>query len=341
MPRLASFTATFVLLTCLHAAPARAEGSRVVVLTPVGAAPAVQRAVRRTQAELRAAGFVVLVEDAPIGDVRRALSTAATKADAVAAIAIVPDQAGAAADVWVADRLSDKTLIRTVRVASVPSAERPRALAIRAVELLRASFVEVLVSPEPDPAQELPTDVRAWLQPPRGALQGVTLQLGVGMITSFDGVGPAGAPSVRLGWADASGLGARVSWLGPAYGARLTDPRGNVSVRQELVTADLIYAPAVAWSGWVPLVWLGAGAYHLHADGELLAPLVGRSADVWTAAFVGGAGLGYRLTPRVTALLDATAVVTAPRAVVTLFGEPLGRAGRPSLVADLGVAVRF
>jgi acetyl-CoA C-acetyltransferase len=41
--------------------------------------------------------------------------------------------------VWVTDRVTGKTLVRSVNVGDLPPGEQPRALAIRAVELLRAS----------------------------------------------------------------------------------------------------------------------------------------------------------------------------------------------------------
>jgi len=314
----------------------------VVVLRQPSAPAAVQRAIRRTEAELAAEGFEVVTTDAPspVPDLRQRLAAAAHEANAVAAIAVVPDAAGASADVWVTDRLTDKTLIRTLRADEVPASERARTLAIRAVELLRASFVEVLI-PEPSSNKKLPPDVDRWLRPPRGPLEGFSVQLGVGMIASFDGIGVSGAPSVRIGWVTDIGLGVRLSWLGPAFGARPSNADGSALVRQELLTTELVYAPNVDWLGFTPAVWAGGGVYHLHANGDVNGPRVGVSDQVWAAAVTGGAGMGYRLTDAITTFANLSAVVTMPRAVVTLFGEPLGRAGRPSLTADLGVALRF
>ncbi|MEQ9320662.1 MAG: hypothetical protein RIF41_15955, partial [Polyangiaceae bacterium] len=129
--------------------------------------------------------------------------------------------------------------------------------------------------------------------------------------------------------------------LGPAFGARPGNAVGSALVRQELATAELLYAPNVDWVGFTPTVWAGGGLYHLHANGDVTGPRVGVSDEVWAAAITAGAGMGYRLTESITAFVDASAVVTMPRAVVTLFGEPIGRAGRPSLLADVGVAIRF
>jgi hypothetical protein len=160
-------------------------------------------------------------------------------------------------------------------------------------------------------------------------------------LTSFDGIGPAGTPRLRLGYGSSIGLGGRLSWLGPAFGARPSGDRGSAAVRQELLTLDLVYAPLVDWAGFSPLLWIGAGAYHLYADGNLAPPLIAQSDEVWAFAGALGAGLGYRLTPEVMATVDVEALLTAPRAQVTIAGEPIGSSGRPSLDASLGITVRF
>ena len=118
------------LALALWPAAAAAERSRVVVLRRPDAPPAVQDAIRRTEAELAAEGFAVVAQAAPVdGDLRNALAAAAHRAEAVAAIAVIPGEGGATADVWVSDRVTDKTVIRTLRVDGVPAPERPRALA--------------------------------------------------------------------------------------------------------------------------------------------------------------------------------------------------------------------
>jgi hypothetical protein len=62
---------------------------------------------------------------------------------------------------------------------------------------------------------------------------------------------------------------------------------------------------------------------------------------VWSGALHGGAGIGYRVTPRFMVLLDAHALVLWPRPTVAMAGERLATTGRPTLVSNLGVVVRF
>lgn len=322
------------------ACPAMAGPSRVVLVRPAEAALA--EAVTRTRAELALEGFEVMVVPAtPDADPRAVVERIVEEQQALAAISFSLESTGAKADLWVTDRATQKTSVRTVDVSQVAAPERPRALAIRAVELLRASLVEAVADETAShPTTPLPAPVKSWLDD-RAPLQGVGFQLGVGLLTSFDGVGPAGGPVARISWGHAMGLGARLSIAGPHFGARPTGPLGAAAVRQELATADLFYAPNLDAGGFVALGWLGAGAYHLRADGQLDPPRTSQSADVWAAAFVGGAGIGYRLTPHLTVLLDGAVLLLAPQVRVTAEGEPMGTAGRPSLLSSLGIAASF
>jgi hypothetical protein len=316
--------------------------SRVVVLEPVNAEGPLRDALTRTRAELAAEGFEVVVQQLPEGaDTRRTLESAAESADAEAAIAIESITGGA--DVWVTDRVTGKTLVRTVDVRDQPTNEQPRALAIRAVELLRASLVEAVALPAPEGEKHkpLPKDIQSFVEPEAGPLLGVGAQLSVGLLTGFDGIGPAGGPVLRLSYGLDMGLFARLAWAGPAFGGAVDGPLGSAAVREEMLTLDLGYAPGVAWAGFSPMLWLGAGFHHLDARGELDEGFVGQSEDVWSAAITGGAGMGYRITPRVMVLLDAEAVVTLPRPVITMAGERIATTGRPSLLATFGVVIRF
>lgn len=332
-----------VLALALLCTTALAQAAEVVVLAPSDATPETHEAVTRTQGELVAAGFEVrmAVLD-PGADPRAAVEQAAADEEATAVIAIFPTRDGTTADVWVTDRVTDKTTVRRVHVGQLPPEERPRALSIRAVELLRASLVEA-VAPETQeqPRRRLPTTVVSWFARPKAPLEGLGAAVGVGLLASFDGISPAGAPYARLSYGTRYGLTGRLWWFGPAFGARAEGDAGSASIRQELALIDLAYVPRVDWAGFTPLLSAGIGAFHLDAVGEVRAPLLGRRAEIWAFAISAGAGLGYRLTPEVMAVIDAAALVTVPRAVITVEGKPLGTTGRPALTSSLGVAVRF
>jgi hypothetical protein len=327
----------FVVSTAVALA-APASPTRVVLLRPTPETAQVREAINRARAELRAEGFEVLVRDAPDDgrDPREALQRAAVRDQAVAALSVFSSANGTAADLWVNDRLSNKTVIRHVDVRDVPAPQRPNTLAIRVVELLRASMVEAASSEE-----GVPDDVARFVEPAGAPLRGFGMQLGVAMLASVDGLGIAGAPAARIFYGAEMGLAGRLSVVGPAFGARADGALGSASIRQERLMLELVYAPEVDWAGFTPELWIGAGGYHMFARGELTAPEVGGSDEVWAFAAGVGGGLGYRLTNDVAILLDAELLFTAPRAIVAMRGTPIGSAGQPSVVGTLGVAARF
>jgi hypothetical protein len=341
---LAPRTLALTIALCLVASLAEAA-SRVVILDPAldrGEPGALAEALTRTRAELASEGFEVVVRPRPRGDdPRKVLERVATEEQADAAIALEGE--GGLAEIWVTDRLTGKTLVRTLDVRGEDPAEQPRVLAIRAVELLKASLVEAIApaTREQPRRKELPPEVQAWLAPPMGPLDGVAVHLGAGLLTGFDGIGPAGTPVLRVSYGTSSGLAGRLTLAGPAFGAGLEGPLGVARIHEELGALELVYAPGVDWAGFTPIVWLGAGAYHLHARGELAAGFEGQSDDVWAALAEAGAGIGYRVGDQVTFVLDAGLVFTFPRVSLAMGGESIATTGRPSLLSSLGVAIRF
>jgi hypothetical protein len=138
---------------------AYADGSIVRVVRPDKRDELAYEATRRLEAELRAAGFSVVEVERKSSDDPRA-SVEANPKDGFAAIAIVTTDKGAVADVWVADRVTQKTVVRRIDVARSSSATAPSDLAVRSVELLRASLLEVWTA---DKKASLPTDVARFL----------------------------------------------------------------------------------------------------------------------------------------------------------------------------------
>ncbi len=126
---------------------------RVVLVRPAAAPPSVSEALVRMRGELLAAGFDAEVMDLPLGaDVRASLERLAPPAAAgkstTALVAVVPSADPGTAELWVIDRVTGKTVVR--RVSAPPAADPTRVaeiLAVRAVELLRASFLELAIAP--------------------------------------------------------------------------------------------------------------------------------------------------------------------------------------------------
>jgi hypothetical protein len=156
-----------VSIVLLQATIALGAASRVAVVRPRKPSADIAEATTRLAAELRAAGFEVAVVDARPGvDARTQVERTQLDPRPFATIALVGTERGAVADVWVADHLSSKTLVRRVDVGADTAV--PSALAIRAVELLRASLLEVSASGT-RPGAAVPEDVARWMAAPAAA----------------------------------------------------------------------------------------------------------------------------------------------------------------------------
>ncbi|WP_437941106.1 hypothetical protein [Sorangium sp. So ce341] len=373
-----SFTLLASLLLAPALAPARAAAappapsqqaaaaaSRVVIVEADADDPLVREAATRLRAELGAAGFeVVSVPRGREADARAALERAAQDEGAFAAAAIFRSRAGATADLWIVDRVTQKTVVRTVEVSG---AAAPSVMAVRAVELLQASLLEAsLLSSRapPDGAAggeraAVPEDVQRWMAPVRrqagaepaaerpGMFAGFGVEAGLAALLSAGGIGPALGPALRLsygagvgGGALPAGLAARLTFAGPAIGPALEGELGAVSVRQEMALLEAVWAPDTG-AAISPVLSAGVGGVHLFIAGDPLPPLRSATGEVWSIAASLGGGAGLRLTDRAALLLDAHAIFAEPRAVVTLGGERLGTAGRPTFAGSLGLLVRL
>src|SRR5689334_2649219 len=94
---------------------ALASAQRVVLLRPKTADPALLQAFGRLQGELAVHDFEVIVVDADTDAPSPAdLARAAEQAHAVSAVSLLRSQGLASADVWISDRVTGKTSMRTI-----------------------------------------------------------------------------------------------------------------------------------------------------------------------------------------------------------------------------------
>lgn len=353
------------------ARPCRAAdaGPRVVVSAD-GRDAFLRESATRLAAELGAAGFTAVRLEAPAGVPVEAASLAQLGAahDCVAAFALLrartegrgPSETDAdAVEVWLWDRLTGKTTLR--RLALGPAADEPAllptALAIRAVELLRASLVELSWTDTHTSGAAPPAPAVARLyapvRPPPAPdpVAGTSLAVGGGALVSLTKPAlPASlVPLVRASFAlpelpapAPRALGLWVAAPGLARDVRAS--AGAASVRQELA---LVLAQ---WAGrrqpgrpvhLSPRLGIGAGVYHLSARGLSGGPLLPQSAEVWSFASGLAVGLALRLGSSLAVAADVTAIATWPGAALALGDTEAGRAGRPSLLGTLEVAWGF
>jgi hypothetical protein len=361
---------------CTLAAHARAAPSRVALVRQAAPSADIAEAATRVSAELRAAGFEVIVLEARGADARAQVAGARLEPQPFAIVALVATERGAAADVWLDPSLAGDVASRRVEVDDT-SAGTASALAIRAVELLRAALLEETAKPRPAP---VPEDVARWLAAAPGAAQSAVAAAKVRPKRPATAPPPASAAaSPAAGLAAPVQAAARrtpllgtttleggIGWLhgfgsfGAAFAPslRLTLPvAANTALRASLlapaVTGDV---KATAGSAGlrqelalvevtraldegpvVPLLSAGLGGYHLLAVGR---PESGYRADAvhaWAVALAAGGGAALRVTRNAALLLDARAVVLLPEPLVYIGDIEAARAGVPMLLVSLGV----
>jgi hypothetical protein len=317
-----------------------AEPSAVVLLEPTQPDAVARETLTRARAELSGAGFRVVVAPRGEGDTRTSLEGAIRDAGAIAAIAIESRARSSAVEVWVSDRLTGKLSIRPVE----NQGEAPALLAIRAVELLRASLLELANPPastkkNPDPPAEVKrlTDPTTTTESRR---TGFGIEAGMLGLLAVEGLHPAIAPMLRASYGVPVGVGARITWAGPSFGPSLEGELGQAVITQYMGLAEVVYAPPLG--GPVALLFSGGvGAYHVSAAGELLDPQRARSGGSTTFIATWGAGLDFRIHRRFGVALETLGGVTAPGVTVDMGDEKVGRFGRPILGASLGAVGLF
>jgi hypothetical protein len=334
-----------VALSTAFALAAEADGarSRVALVRSASTDRVLHEATTRVRAELLDAGFEVVDVDSAPGDARSEVEGAAPDGACFATIAMNHAAGGAFADVWISDHLTGKTVVRRVGVRTDTNA--PSVLAIRTLELLRASLLEAAARVQPNEPPMTPArDVMQWIAPALPdaspskvpALRGTVVGFGALTLDGLQGIGLAVGPTIAV----SRGFGpwfARIALAGPLLGPDLQTTTGSATVRQEMGALEFGWASVPAPIGVD--VWGGAGGYDLHTDGSASAPYRALGGDV--ASFVTTAGVGAlaQLSPRVLLALDLSAVVLTPQPIVVIAGRDVGSAGLPSIGASLGLLV--
>jgi hypothetical protein len=265
------------------------------------------------------------------------LEQIAQQVGALACIALMHHGTGTSVDVWLVDRVSGKTTMRRLDVGRTRDAAS--VLAIRAVDLLRASLEEYEPGERPPPEvvgvdpRPVPPAVRTLTAPPAP-----TTSLQIEGLALFNGseLGFCYGPSLGLHhiW-DQFELGLVVA--GPLLGASLEGQNGGATSRQEIgwVQGRFMMLRAAPFELGAEA---GLGMHFLQAQGQPEPPLVSRSDSIY--GFMGTLGAHARLSfsPSAAIGLSLRAIALLPRQGVavldqqTLLGQPLFSASLGAIV---------
>jgi hypothetical protein len=327
---------------CASEARAQTAPSLVVVLT---AEPSSQ-AARRLARDLESLGLDVLVLRATPENSsgRTSLEKSARSVGAIAAVRLVAS--GQGTEVWVADRITGKTVIREL-VGSTETDVRPDDVALGAIELLRASLMEVHAPSPPHGEAELTNEIRALSYP--GAEGRPKVELPPTPAFSL-----AGGPSVDLGL-DGVGPSLHSQWaawlsLGQRFGARAFASLALVPAERDVTEGTVEVASNVLGLGatfdclrpdgpFVPTLGLGFVTARVQTVGRARAPFVSTSDSAWFAGGYGQLGAGLRIAPALRLRFDATLIALATRPTIESSHRAIGKWGAPGGLLSLSLEV--
>ena len=227
-------------------------------------------------------------------------------------------------------------------------------LSVRALELLRASFLEVALASARGPrldhqttSASPPQEVTRWTDAAltaamerRWSLTSTwAVEVGGCVLGSLEGVGPSVMPVIRVEHALGEHLLGRVTAAGLGTRAQFT---------QQLTTTDVAHAElaqqfglieiGARWrrdSTWQPFVSAGVGVLHLTATGQTRWPYVGLSDDRWSLVADLGAGMHVSFRRRFEVAVEVHAQGARPYPVIRFFDQEVAREGRPTLISSL------
>lgn len=317
------------------------RAQRVALVRPADDDAVLIDAFNRLHAELRIHAFEPLVLEAttttrdPDG-----LAMAAQRADALACIAFVRHDGKTAVEVWLADRVSGKITMRTLELSHTSDASS--VLAIRAVDLLRASLRELDLVERPPPEvvgvdpRPVPEAVQALTAAPEPLW---SLRAEGTLVLDRPALGPAFGPSlgVTRRLSDRIDLGLTVA--GPLLFGSWKTNEGAASVRQQLAWAEVrmhaFHSRALKLGANLAL-----GEHYLYAQGQARSPLMSRTDDVWSFLFGFGLHAQWNMVTRVAVILSVRGLILTPRPGVGI-GQRSSALALPVLYAATGIMLGF
>jgi hypothetical protein len=343
--RRARIIVLLVLAVSLFGRPARAEPALVVLVRPQAESALVNEAITRIRGELIADGFQVSMVDAPAGaDPASVLAGADRQTTAAATLGLFLHADAKVAEVWVVDRLTQKTVMRRIETTAPSARVAPEVLARRSVELLRASLLEILVEAEEKPLEEasLRANVSRWVERsfPRPSPSPWGVEAGALFLGGSGRLGSAVMPVGRLRAVFGQRFAGRLSLAGLGTRPEVESDVAKATVSQELGLFELV--AEVAPSSFVrPFASLGAGAYHIGVEGSASAPYVGKRGDRFAFAADTGAGLLLSINSTFALSFEAHLTLVTPYPVIRLLDADPVVASNPRASMALAMVVRL
>jgi hypothetical protein len=316
------------------------------------------------RAELTALGFqVVFLERPTAPDAPGAVEQAAREANTVAAVSVVPAALGVL--VWLSDRVTGKTSVRHV-AQTEGAAEQDRFVAVRVVELLRASLLELqlpdpprgevaatpelltAVTPEPPwsgqtPVVVAPSGPEAVAVPPqhRAGAGALLVNAGVGASSSHPSVALTPVLSLGAFWQPQARVSVGLSGQLPLASTQLSEAEGSADLWPWVLVASARLQPFTIRGPLDFSVAAGLMVMDFELKGtRATAPLQITREQLLTAGPHTDLALGWRLSPRLSLRSSLGADYALAKPVVRFAGRNVLALGQPLITLALGLEFR-
>jgi hypothetical protein len=301
----------------------------------------------RISGELTSAGFATEIidepktDDVPPGQSSRAwLEQLATRRGFDAVVAIVGNASPDSVEVWVVDKITKKSVVRTVHLG--PADERmPKTLSVRAIELLRSSFLEIDLAATERVSGQLaapPVVVQFVARGRAGTRPGrCGLELGGIAVKSLGGPGPALLPVVGFDFALGSSFGAQVTLAGLGTRPTVANQEGSAQIAQGFGLLGARYSFGAS-RVLRPFVTFSAGLLHTAVDGRTQVPLNQEwQVDKWSLLLDAGGGTWLWLREHLFVSTSMHVQLAEPRLAIRFVDQVVARTAGPNLLLIVAV----
>jgi hypothetical protein len=333
--------ASLALALAFTAPRVAAADARVLLVRPPDAAREVSAALVRVQGELTADGFeVVSLEAAPGTTSAMAMDQAESQATSTT-VGLFLSADGKSAELWVVDRLTNKTVVRRVATGDESQNVLPEVLAFKAVELLRASLLELVVernaaaaSPAPSPiAKQRATE---WAARPLQRVPRFAIETGAAAIWSPGQVDAAFESVARGRFAPIPRFHLRLSFVGLGTRSQVKGTGGSAQVAQWWGLAEGVFVPFPE-PALRPFFSLGVGTLHVGVKGAAAFPYRAVQASEWALLADAGFGLGLRLASRLELAAEGHALWAMPEPIVRFVSDDGAHVVSPGIACSLSL----
>jgi hypothetical protein len=329
----------------------------VILVCPPETDASLNEAFNRLRGELTMHGFEVEIQTAEDAISTENLAQRAESGKAVASVSFVRNEAYTTADIKISDRVTGKTSIRTI--ATPAGTDAASLLALRAVELLRASLREFGSQSGPSkdivgasPQRANPT-VAEWAQgssPQRAPVIALASQqppLRRPWALRADAVVALQFPHPTLAYGLGAAMGfkwnsrfeSRLVLAAPWFGAHYTANQATAQFHVFSGFAEIAASIPVGYRLELqPLAALGLA--HVTTFTSTILPMKPLTPWAWLVMPSLGLGLNVTLTPRWFWNTSARIAVFIPRTTIQVDEQKYGL-GLPMVMVSSGVGVKF